>query len=80
VVQNRPFDELAGVKPDNDQSVSGMFVMDHGRCGMSETRRHVEQLVLYVRALQLLASAIQLAQAQMRNGRLQSSMSVKASK
>ena len=56
----------------------GGFVVDHARV-MSDARSHLEQLVLYVRALQLLTSAMQLAQTQAREGALQSSVSIKNS-
>jgi len=47
---------------------------------ITESQRCVEQLLLYMRVLQLVASAIQLAQASLKNGTLQPSPSIRKSK
>ena len=63
----------------DNQSTCSMFSLDHISF-LSEGQRHIEQLVLYVRALQLLASSIQLAKEEIKAKRLQTSNSVKTSK
>ena len=55
------------------------FRLDH-IAFVSESQRLMEQLVLYVRALQLLSSSIELAREETKAGRLQPSNSVKLSK
>jgi hypothetical protein len=52
------------------------FTVDHA-CFLSDGRCHLEQLLLYIRALQLLSSAIQLAQVEMKAGKLTTSMMMK---
>jgi hypothetical protein len=64
---------------DEDHPLGSMFSLDHISF-LSEGQRRMEQLVLYVRGLQLLASSIQLAKEELSADRLQSSNSVKASK
>jgi len=54
------------------------FTVDHA-CFLSNSRCHLEQLVLYVRALQLLSSAMQLARIEMKAGKLATSNSMKNS-
>ena len=54
----------------------GPFTLDH-HTFISESQRRLEQLVLYVRALQLLSASIQLARQEARAGRLQGSLTVK---
>ena len=54
------------------------FTVEHA-CFLSNSRCHLEQLVLYVRALQLLSSAMHLARIEMKAGRLASSVSMKNS-
>lgn len=63
---------------DKPRSSAG-FMLDHVAF-MSESQRSLEQLVLYVRALQLLTSSIQLAKDEVRARRLQPSATVKSSK
>jgi len=63
----------------DNQYLGSMFSLDHISF-LSEGQRHIEQLVLYVRALQMLASSIQLAKEEIRAKRLQTSNSVKTSK
>lgn len=60
----------------DNQSVGSLFSLDHISF-LSEGQRHIEQLVLYVRALQMLASSIQLAKEEIKAKRLQTSNSVK---
>lgn len=57
----------------------GGFVMKRASY-LSESQCHLEQLVLYIRVLQLLSSAIQLARTEIKAGHLLSSASVKNSK
>jgi len=57
---------------------SSAFTVDHA-CFLSNSRCHIEQLVLYIRALQLLSSAMQLARIEMRAGKLATSHSMKNS-
>jgi serine/threonine-protein kinase ULK/ATG1 len=52
------------------------FTLDHISF-ISEGQRRLEQLVLYVRALQMLSSSIQLAQNEIKVHRLQPSSAVK---
>jgi serine/threonine protein kinase len=59
-----------------DQKQGNTFRLDH-LSFVSESQRHMEQLVLYVRALQLLTSAIDLAREETKANRLQPSNSVK---
>lgn len=54
------------------------FTVEHA-CFLSNSRCHLEQLVLYVRALQLLSSAMHLARIEMKAGRLATSNSMKNS-
>jgi len=54
------------------------FTVDHA-CFLSNSRCHLEQLVLYIRALQLLSSGIQLARIELKAGKLPSSNSMKNS-
>jgi len=62
-----------------DQSeLSVAFTVDHA-CFLSNSRCHLEQLVLYVRALQILSSAIQLARIEEKAGKLTSSNAMKNS-
>ena len=63
---------------DEDEPAGSMFSLDHISF-LSEGQRRMEQLVLYVRGLQLLASSIQLAKEELKAARLQSSNSVKTS-
>ena len=55
------------------------FIMKegHNQPVISETQAHLEQLVLYIRVLQLLSSAIQLAQSEMKSGQLKNTDPVK---
>jgi serine/threonine-protein kinase ULK/ATG1 len=63
------------------RSQSHGFIVDGGHVVfVSEEQRRLEQLVLYVRSLQLLTSSIQLAKDEMTAGRLQPSNAVKNSK
>ncbi len=55
----------------------GNSLKDEGLQFVSESQRHLEQLVLHVRALQLLNSAIELAREQIKNEKLQPSNSVR---
>ncbi len=55
----------------------GNSFKDEGLQFVSESQRHLEQLVLHVRALQLLNSAIELAREQIKNEKLQPSNSVR---
>ncbi|XP_064620250.1 serine/threonine-protein kinase ULK2-like isoform X2 [Lineus longissimus] len=75
--------ELAQTRstPLNDSIISpnkqnDTFTLDHISF-ISEGQRRLEQLVLYVRALQMLSSSIQLAQNEIRMRRLQPSSAVK---
>jgi len=62
-----------------DQSEPSVaFTVDHA-CFLSNSRCHLEQLVLYVRALQILSSAIQLARIEVKAGKLASSNAMKNS-
>jgi len=62
-----------------DQSEATVaFTVDHA-CFLSNSRCHLEQLVLYVRALQILSSAIQLARIEDKAGKLTSSDTMKNS-
>ena len=64
---------------DADQSQPSVaFTVDQA-CFLSNGRCHLEQLVLYVRALQILTSAIQLARTEEKAGKLTSSDAMKNS-
>jgi len=54
------------------------FTVDHA-CFLSNSRCQLEQLVLYIRALHLLSSAMQLARIEMKAGKLATSKSMKIS-
>jgi len=54
------------------------FTVDHAHF-LSNSRCHLEQLVLYLRALQLLSSAMQLARGETKAGKLAASDSTKRS-
>jgi len=73
-------DNDSQLQPHNaDQSeLSVAFTVDHA-CFLSNSRCHLEQLVLYVRALQLLSSAMHLARIEMKAGKLAASNSIKNS-
>ena len=60
-------------------SHSGGFTLEGQMCFVSEEQRRLEQLVLYVRSLQLLTSSIQLAKEEMAARRLQPSNTAKSS-
>ena len=62
-----------------DQRQGNTFRLDHASF-VSEGQRQLEQLVLYVRALQLLSSSIELAREEVKVARLQPSNTVKTSK
>ena len=62
-----------------DQRQGNTFRLDHTGF-VSDSQRQMEQLVLYVRALQLLASSIELAKDQTKAGHLKPSQGVKLSK
>ena len=62
-----------------DQRQGNTFRLDHTSF-VSEGQRQLEQLVLYVRALQLLSSSIELAREEVKATRLQPSNNVKTSK
>jgi len=74
VVQPEP-----SVAHDADQSEPSIaFTVDHA-CFLSNSRCQLEQLVLYVRALHLLSSAMQLARIEVKAGKLVASDSMKNS-
>ncbi|ELU07767.1 hypothetical protein CAPTEDRAFT_170802 [Capitella teleta] len=76
--RSSPLSESVNTNLPRSQSHSGGFVMDGGHvCFVGEDQRRLEQLVLYVRGLQLLTSSIQLAKDEMTGGRLQPSNAVK---
>ena len=62
-----------------DQKPTSTFTLDH-IAFISESQRRMEQLVLYVRALQLLSSSISLAKEEIKSARLQPSNTVRNSK
>jgi len=61
---------------DGQSQPSVAFTVDHA-CFLSNSRCHLEQLVLYIRALQLLSSALQLARIETKAGKLAASTDMK---
>jgi len=64
--------------PAGQSEASVAFTVDHV-CFLSNGRCHLEQLLLYVRALQILSSAIQLARIEEKAGKLTSTDAMKNS-
>ena len=76
--RSSPLTQSMTDKQQTGTTAAGGFMLDHVAF-MSEHQRKLEQLVLYVRALQLLTSSIQLAKEEVRARRLQPSNAVKTS-
>ena len=68
--------ELSAADNAGQSEPSAAFTVDHA-CFLSNSRCHLEQLVLYIRALQILSSAIQLARIEEKAGKLTSSDDMK---
>ena len=75
--RSSPLSESVTEKVLSSSPGGGTATMDHISF-MSEGDRCIEQLVLYVRALQLLSSSIQLAKEEVSAGRLHPSNNVRA--
>ena len=63
----------------DDTRCNNTFTLQPGGW-LSDGQRRLEQMVLYVRALQLLSSSLQLGRTELKAGRLSPSVSVQASK